>query len=77
MFILALVMVCPDGNRLSGPWAFIGEWGADGFAASEDGRSPPAVGAKPFAGAPQDRVDLVVTLPETPEALAARFCPAP
>ena len=36
---------------------------------SVDGRSPPAVGAKPFAGAPQDRADLVVTLPETPEAL--------
>ena len=77
LFILAFVMVCPDGNRFSGPWAFIGEWGADGFAASEDGHSPPAVGAKPFAGAPQDRADLVVTLPETPEELAARFCPAP
>ena len=76
LFILALAMVCPDGNQLTGPWAFLGEWGADGFAASEDGFSPPAVGAKPFAGAPQDRIGIVITLPETPEALAARFCPA-
>lgn len=76
LFTLALAMVCPDGDWLSGPWAFIGEWGADGLVANEDG-SPPAVGAKPLAGLSQDRIGIVITLPETPDALAARFCPAP
>ncbi len=76
-FTLGLVMTCPGGDRRFGSWVVIGEWGADGFVASEDGRSPPAVGATPFAGAERDRTDLVITLPETPEALAARHCDAP
>lgn len=76
LYTLALTMVCPDGDWLTGPWAFIGEWGADGLAASADGISPPADGAKPFAGMPQDRTDIAITLPETPEARAARLCPA-
>ena len=29
-----------------------------------------------FAGAPQDHIGIIITLPETPEALAARLCPA-
>lgn len=75
LFTLALAMVCPDGSQF-GPWAFIGEWGADGLVANEDVGSPPAVEAKPLAGAPRDRIGIIITLPETPEALVARLCPA-
>ncbi len=64
-YALGLILTCPGGSRSYGPWADIGEWGADGFTAD---------GATPFAGAERDRTDLVITLPETPEALAARHC---
>lgn len=75
-YTLGLVLVCEPGTGPHGayPFALVGEWGADGFLASENGRDPS--GATPFADAPRDRTDIAITLPETPEALAARLCPA-
>ncbi len=55
---------------------FVGEWGADGFVANNDGqREPSKQGAAPFRDGERDRTDLVIELPETHAALSAKHCP--
>ena len=56
-------------------WAHVGEWGADGFVADEDGTwNHREEGAEPFADGERDRTGMVIELPETRESLIAKHC---
>lgn len=69
---LGVFLKCPDGSRAYS--AFLGEWGRGGFVADADGRfEPDDAGAEPVAGG-RNRAGVVITLPETPDAIVERHC---
>ena len=56
-------------------WVHVGEWGADGFVADEDGTwNHREEGAEPFADGERDRTGVVIEIPETRESLIAEHC---
>lgn len=58
-------------------WVHVGEWGADGLVADEDGTwNHREEGAEPFADGERDRTGMVIELPETRDSLIAKHCEA-
>ncbi len=69
---LGVFLKCPDDS--TNYRVFVGEWGAEGFVADDDGRfESDAEGAEPLAGE-EPRTGIVIELPETQETLLEKHC---
>jgi len=74
-YALYVWLRCPDTNDIWGRVVLVGEFGADGFVADDDGIwERGEEGAEPFTDGERDRTDLVIKLPMTRESLTAKHC---
>ena len=69
---LGVFLKCPDGSREY--WAFLGEWGRNGFVADIDGQfDSDDEGAEPVAGG-RNRAGIAIELPASRKELREQHC---